>query len=159
MYGIACVVGPLLGGVFTDKLTWRWYFWINLPIGGATFAMILFFLDELRNITTNPGVLKAKFLQLDLPGTRALFPAVVCLLLALQSGGTRWVWNSGPVIVLFILGFILFGVFIALQVWKGDNATLPPRVLMQRSISSATLFSLCVSASLQVNFHSLVAIY
>ena len=95
----------------------------------------------------------AKLKQLDLPGTLALLPAIVCLLLALQSGGTRWAWNSGTVISLFILGFILFGIFIALQVRKGDDATLPPRVLMQRSISSATIFSLCVSASLQVSLN------
>ena len=154
MYGIASVVGPLLGGVFTDKLTWRWCFWINLPIGGVTIAIILFSLKEARKVADASLGWMGKLKQLDLPGTLTLLPAIVCLLLALQSGGTRWAWSSSTVIALFILGFILFAIFIGLQVWKGDDATLPPCVLIQRSILSATIFSLCVSGSLQVSFLS-----
>lgn len=92
--------------------------------------------------------------QLDVSGTLALLPAVVCVLLALQWGGTKYAWSSGQVIALFAVGGVLFCVFVAIQLWKGDDATLPPRILKQRSIASAALFSFCVAATLLVSLHS-----
>jgi MFS family permease len=87
VFGLSSIIGPLLGGVFTTKVTWRWCFYINLPFGGLAMVFVSLLLNVPdRDSTKLP--LKSKVLQLDLLGTGALMPGVVCLLLALQWGGS-----------------------------------------------------------------------
>ena len=82
-YGVASVVGPILGGVFTDKLSWRWCFYINLPIGAASAAVILLYFKTPRAAAPVKASLKEKFLQMDLIGTFVIMAAVIYYLLAL----------------------------------------------------------------------------
>ena len=87
--GISTIVGPLVGGAFTSRVTWRWCFYINLPFGAVAMVAIWYFL-EVPNRETTKVPLRQKLAQLDGPGTAVLVPGVVCLLLALQWGGQTY---------------------------------------------------------------------
>lgn len=68
-------------------------------------------------------------------------PAIICLLLALQWGGSKYEWSNWRIILLFVLFGILIAIFIGIQFWKQDSATVPPRILMKRSMWAASWFS------------------
>ncbi|KAJ7764906.1 major facilitator superfamily domain-containing protein [Mycena metata] len=139
-YGVASVAGPLMGGVFTDK--------INLPIGAVTLFVIVFFF-------TPPGTTRSKEVmsfgdriqQFDPWGTLIFVPSIICLLLALQWGGSKYPWSDGRIIALFVLFGVFISIFAGIQVWKQDMATVPPRILKYRSILSGSWFVLCLGSS------------
>jgi MFS family permease len=147
---VAMISAPLLGGVLTDNLSWRWCFWINLPLGAITLVVVGFLFENPR---ANPNLslpLKAKFERLDLLGTAIFVPSITALLLALQWGGSAYGWANVRIIVLLVLFAVLTGAFGWLQYRKGDRATLPLRIIKQQSILCGAWFSFCTNASLSV---------
>ncbi|EXK23832.1 hypothetical protein FOMG_19412 [Fusarium oxysporum f. sp. melonis 26406] len=149
VFGLSSIIGPLLGGVFTTEVTWRWCFYINLPFGGLAMAFIFLLLNVPdRGSTKLP--LKSKVSQLDLLGTGALMPGVVCLLLALQWGGSTYAWSAWRVILLLTLSATLLVAFVAVQILKPDTATVPPRIFVQRSILAGFYSTLCIGSQMMI---------
>ncbi|KXS13361.1 MFS general substrate transporter [Gonapodya prolifera JEL478] len=120
---LAGVIGPLLGGVFSDPsgLGWRWCFYLNIPFGAAALLMIFFFLP----VKTMSGSLKAKALQIDYLGAVLILTTTLLLLLATSWGGTTYPWKSPQVISIFVLSALLWGATIATEVWVERRKRLP----------------------------------
>ncbi|ORY01729.1 major facilitator superfamily domain-containing protein [Clohesyomyces aquaticus] len=134
-FGVASVTGPLLGGAFTgSKATWRWCFYINLPLGAITVVVAIIFV----NLNESKPVLTWKqiFWNLDPFGTLLFVPSITCLLLALEWGGTEYEWSEPRMIALLVVFAVLFLSFIALQyLTRRSTATVPARIIFQRSVA------------------------
>jgi EmrB/QacA subfamily drug resistance transporter len=125
VFGVASIVGPLLGGVFVDDLTWRWIFYINVPIGVVALIVVA---------SQVPGKLSRVHHSIDYVGTAVLALAATSFILLTSLGGTTYAWGSAPIWILGVLGVVLVGVFVLVE-RKAREPVLPLHLFRQRAFS------------------------
>lgn len=105
---VAGGVGPVLGGVFSEKLSWRWIFWLNLPISGSIFILLFLFLDVHNPKTAFMDGIKA----IDWLGSLSILAVTLMILLGLDFGGETFPWSSPKVVCLLVFGGLMIGFFV-----------------------------------------------
>ncbi|CAI6336752.1 unnamed protein product [Periconia digitata] len=150
-FGISVCTGPIIGGALTDHTSWRWCFWINVPAGFLVILFITLFVKIQANASqVNQSLpLSQKVMHLDVFGTILFIGGICCLLIALQTGGIEVPWKSAKPIGLLVAFSVIITAFGILQWHRDEYATIPPRVLMKRTIytGSLVLFFLGMSST------------
>ena len=125
VFGLASIIGPLLGGVFVEQLSWRWIFYVNIPIGAVALTVVAIQV---------PGRLRRIHHVIDYLGTAVLILAASCLVLFTSLGGTTYRWGSVTIIGLGVGGAVLVGVF-ALVERRAIEPVLPLHLFKIRTFS------------------------
>ena len=126
---ISYVVGPVIGGLITDRLTWRWAFFINVPAG--VIAMVV--IGLLLRLPKPPGSWKDRLRRIDILGTCLFLAAMVPLLLALNWGGNEFSWRSPVIIALLCVAAIMTATFFAVEMWVSPEPVVPIQAFKRRN--------------------------
>ncbi|MDZ5470606.1 MDR family MFS transporter [Bacillus sp. 31A1R] len=138
VWGISAVMGPALGGLLVEYVSWRYVFWINVPLGILAIAVLWTYLHE--------NVEKKKH-EIDYPGAIFLTLAITTLMVLLVEGGTHWDWISTPSLSLLAISVIAFVLFV-IQEQRALEPMMPFSIWKERSIFIANIASLTTGVML-----------
>jgi MFS family permease len=127
--------------------SWRWCFYVNLPVGGATVAAMVLYFNPTKKSNEHRAFVE-RLMDLDIGGNVLLLGAAIMLFLALEYTTQGIAWSSAAVIGLLAGSGAVTIVFIAWQWWKGDAALMPPRIITQRTVSASCGMAFMVYAAL-----------
>ncbi|MER6009465.1 MDR family MFS transporter [Streptomyces bluensis] len=134
VFGATSVLGPLLGGLFTEHLSWRWVFYVNLPVGIVALVVIA---------TVLRVPVGAARHVIDYLGTFLIASVATCLVLVASLGGTTWAWGSPQIIALAVLGVVLTACFVAVE-RRAAEPVLPLKLFRIRTFTLSAVISFVV---------------
>jgi EmrB/QacA subfamily drug resistance transporter len=138
VFGISSVAGPLLGGVIVQSVSWRWIFYVNLPVGLVALAVLSVALPATGQVS-RPAI--------DYVGAALLASSLSAIVLVTSLGGTTWAWSSPEVVVVGAIGVALLGLFIVVE-RRVREPVIPPALLRDRVFAVAGPLSLIVGFAL-----------
>ncbi|HEX5370196.1 MAG TPA: MDR family MFS transporter [Dehalococcoidia bacterium] len=148
VWGFASLLGPVVGGLITQGVSWRWIFLINLPIGALGILILWYFFHE--NLTRRRHVI-------DFYGMSLLSGSLVAFLLALLDGVTNWGWFGGPTLALFFVAAVLLGIFL----WQEQRVEEPLILLslFKNKVIAIVSLSMLMAGAMMFGFQSYVPLF
>src|SRR5204863_4073896 len=138
VFGVSTIIGPLLGGFFVDNLSWRWIFYVNLPIGAVAFAVI----GVVFRIRPAP-----KQHTVDYLGAALLAGGLSAIVLFTSLGGTTWAWGSLQIVALIVIGIVAIAGFVLVES-RVPEPILPLSLFRNRTFAVTSAVGFIVGLSL-----------
>jgi EmrB/QacA subfamily drug resistance transporter len=139
VFGVSTVIGPILGGWFTDSIGWRWAFWLNLPLGLVAVGMAVAFLKMPKHDIPRP--------KIDIRGIAAMVVAVTSIVLVSSMGGVQYEWGSVTILALIALA-VVSGVIFILVERRAAEPLMPLHLFRNRNFDLATIGGLFMAIAM-----------